>query len=257
MRSVRISVMVLLMGVAANASATWLGDDCQHKTPRKLSVPASGITHVVVVGRAGSLRVTGRDGATEVGATGTACASSSALLDQVQLTQSRSGSELRIEAVTPDDLMFEAASLDFEVTLPANVAVSLRDGSGDTTIDNVGTLDVHDGSGDLTISNVHGELSVEDGSGELRIQNVVGDVRITDGSGSIEVRHVGGSVTIPHDGSGSVNIREVKRDVHIESKGSGSVTVADVGGNLTVDHKGSGGISYERVAGRVDVPNRR
>ena len=195
-------------------------DRCDYTAPRSASASAAGVSRIVIIGRAGSLRVEGRAG-TQVQATGTACVSDRALLNDTRLTAQRYGSELRIEALVPDTGMFQRAALDFEVTLPANIPVMIKDGSGSLTIAGTYDLTVDDGSGSLQIRNITGNLSVEDGSGSISISNVTGDVRIVDGSGSIEVEHIGGSVTIPSDSSGSVDIRDVKRkrDHRIERLG--------------------------------------
>ena len=145
--------------------------------------------------------------------------------------------------------------LDFDVTVPDNIALRVEDGSGDLTIDNVASVDLTDGSGDIVIRNVIGDLSVRDGSGDMNIDNVSGNVHISDGSGDIDVNGAG-SVEISNDGSGGVDIRNVQHDVHIGNKGSGSIEVSDVGGNFHVGNKGGGSIDWHRVAGRVDVPAR-
>jgi hypothetical protein len=247
------SLFALLTATTALAG---MFDHCDYTAPRSASASAAGVSRIVIIGRAGSLRVEGRAGTTQVQATGTACVSDRALLNDTRLTAQRSGLELRIEALVPDRAMFQRAALDFEVTLPANIPVMVKDGSGSLTIAGTSELTVDDVSGSMEIRNITGNLSVDDGSGSINISNVTGDVRIVDGSGGIEVEHVGGSVTIPSDSSGSVDIRDVKRNVTIESKRSGSISVADVGGDFRVAHKRSGRVWYDRVAGRVDVPGR-
>src|SRR5690349_5007114 len=99
------------------------------------NTPASGITKVVIIARAGSLAVNGQSGATEIRASGNGES------PDAKLVSRRNGSQLTIEAVTPDD-----TSLDFDVTLPTGVALSINDGSGSMTVKNVGELDVTDGS---------------------------------------------------------------------------------------------------------------
>jgi DUF4097 and DUF4098 domain-containing protein YvlB len=242
----------LALLIAASASAG-IFSDCDQKAPRSVATPSGGLTRIVIVGRAGSLRVEGRSGAGEVRASGTACASSGSLLADVQLRATRSGSELRIEAEIPDNLFNEEAALDFTVIVPSNVAVSIHDGSGDLDVLNTGTTEIIDGSGDLAVKGVNGNLSVRDGSGDMQLSDIAGDVRITDGSGGIDVKRAN-SVTIDADGSGEVEIVNVKRNVTILVKGSGDVHVADVGGDFTVQSKGSGRIDNERVAGRLSLP---
>jgi hypothetical protein len=233
----RTKLFLALSLAAAPLLASW--GDCTNSAPRSAALPVAGATKVTVIGRAGSLKVTGRAGAGEVRAAGTACASSRGELADIQLRATRSGGEIRIEAEIPEvsGSWFGERRLDFEVSLPANIAVNVIDGSGELTIENTGPLDVEDGSGELTIRRVNGNLAVTDGSGAMTIDDVTGNVRIHDGSGSIDVHRVSGSVTL--------------------NDGSGSVDVDDVGGDFIVENKGSGHVSYERVRGRVDVPRRR
>ncbi len=244
----------LLLLLAATTASAGLFGDCSFREKRNVAAPSAGVTRIVIIGRAGWLHINGRRGAAQVTAIGTACASSRDRLSETKLVLSRSGSELRIEAVT-DREMFGSSKLDFDVVVPDNVPLEVEDGSGDLTIDNVGPAEVRDGSGDMTVRNVGGNLSVHDGSGGMTLENIAGDVRITDGSGGIEVRGAG-SVDIVNDGSGSVDIHNVKRNVHIGSKGSGSVDVSDVGGDFRIGNKGSGSVRWARVAGHVDVPER-
>jgi hypothetical protein len=244
------TLALLLTAVTASA-------DCSFTDKRNVAAPTAGVSRIVIIGRAGYLHINGRRGAGEVRATGVACASSRDILSDTKLTVSRNGSELRVEAETPDNsgIFFSSAKLDFDVTVPDNIALRVEDGSGDLTIDTVASVDLTDGSGDLSIRNVIGDVAVRDGSGDMKIDNVSGNVHISDGSGDIDVNGAG-SVEISNDGSGEANIRNVKHDVHIGNKGSGSVEVSDVGGNFRVGNKGGGSIDWTRVAGHVDVPER-
>jgi len=231
-----VAASLMLVTTTANADLF----DCSNKATRKVSAPAAGVTRVVILGHAGSLRVTGRSGVTDVVATGTACASDRGDLNEIQLTSERDGSELRIEAVIPEKSSFFGmgqARLDFEVVLPIGSAVWVDDGSGTAEITDVGSLSVVDGSGALRIRGVRGDAKVKDGSGSIDISEVTGNVEIRDGSGSIEIENVGGSVVIDGDGSGGVSVDNVR-------------------GNFEVRRKGSGGVDYERIGGRVSVPDR-
>lgn len=257
MRTASLAALAALC--AASASAGFFAD-CDYKASRSVTAPLAGASRVVIVGRAGSLKIVGQRGASQVRASGTACTSERGLLGRIVLSARREGSDLRIEAEIPEQegSWFDfgpQASLDFEVIVPDNIPLDVKDGSGEMTIENVGPARVLDGSGSLGIRGVNGNLDVTDGSGELTIENVTGEVRISDGSGSITVDHAG-SVNVVSDGSGSLEIMHVQRDVTIGSKGSGSVDVQDVGGNFRVDHKGSGHIEYASVRGQVQIPER-
>ena len=240
-------------------AATAASADCDHTAPHRLSADLKGATSIAIVGRAGSLRVTGT-GAATVTVKGTACASDRDFLSSMRIEARRDGSELRIEAIIPERTHifgWHDARLDLEVFVPQNIPLRIKDGSGSTDVRDVAEVDIADGSGELEIQGVRGNVVVDDGSGSLSIRNVGGDVRVEDGSGSIEIDRVRGSVRIVEDGSGGIDIRDVERDVTIESDGSGGIDVDLVRGNLTVERDGAGGVSYDRVTGVVRVPKDR
>ena len=236
------------------------GSDCQYDAGRKAAQSAAGVTKVEIVGRAGYLHIEGRPGASEIRADGQACAPIEEELAGMALRATRSGSTVRIEAIVPDHegTFFQSSpKLDFEVTVPAGIAVDVVDSSGELTVANVGDLKVEDSSGSIEIRHTTGNVRVRDSSGEIVIDDVRGDVYIPqDSSGDIEIRRVGGGVTIDEDSSGSIDIRDVQRNVNIGSDGSGSIDVTDIGGDFTVGSKGSGSVEYDNVRGRVSVPAR-
>jgi hypothetical protein len=234
--------IVTFLLVAGTAHAGWF-DECEHRAHRAANLNMAGVSRVVVIAKAGSLRVEGRDGARTIAASGEACASEDSVLRDITLTATLDGSTARIEAHVPsvDGWSFfggDNAQLDLTVTLPPNVPVEINDTSGGMTVVNVGTCSIDDTSGEIDVRRVHGDLTIHDTSGAILVEDV------------------DGSVQIPRDGSGEIEVRRVKRNVWIGYKGSGSIYVSDVAGDFTVDHKGSGGIDYSRVAGRVNVPER-
>ena len=229
-----LAIPVLLSASAATA------DLCEHTAPHRLTAALNGASTVVIVGRAGSLRVTGSSTGT-VSARGTACSSDRDFLSDMRIEARREGSELRIEAIIPERTAifhWHNARLDLEVTVPDSVAIRVKDGSGSLEVRDVASLDIADGSGEIEIRGVRGNVEVSDGSGAITIAGVGGDVRVSDGSGGLEIARVDGSVVVDEDGSGGID-------------------VADVRGSFTVGRDGSGGVNYERIAGTVRVPKRR
>ena len=276
MKKTAIAAMSLLVAGTALAGGLF-DDDCKHTSPRNLSANASGVTKVVIHADSGFLHVEGRQGATAIASTGTACTSDDDFLDRITLTQRREGSTLYIDANIPDKTVvfgFFQARLDFTVTMPAGLPVTIDDDSGTLKVSNTGALKIDDDSGSIEIRNVRGNVDIDDDSGEIDIDSVVGNVVISDDSGSIDVKNVNGSVEIEDDSgsisvsriegslrirdddSGSISVANVRRDVTIDEDGSGSIEVADIGGNFSVDRKGSGSIDYARVTGRVNIPER-
>ena len=232
-----------------------------YTAPRSASIAASGARIVRVHARAGWLKVRGRDGATQVRATGTARASDEAYLPEIKLTAERTGDVIDVTVDIPDKNFVGIGrfyrALDLEVELPANVALEIEDSSGDLEVRDVGALDVDDSSGDIELANVGGALRISDSSGEIRVDGVRGDVSLRDSSGDMIVQRVVGSVTVIEDSSGDIDVHDVSGAVHVERDSSGSISVGDVGGDFIVDRDGSGGIDHHGVRGTVKLPRGR
>lgn len=231
--------------------------ECRFSAPREAVLDAVDAASISVSAGAGSMRVEGRAGLRQARIRGTACASDRDLLDEIRLTASRVGAELRIH-VNDEDLDLRSrqyARLDVVIEVPENIAAEIEDGSGELDVAGVGDLTIIDGSGEITLDDITGNVEIEDGSGEIRVNSVRGGLRIEDGSGEIELFDVGGPVVI-HDGSGDVTVTKVARDLTI-SDSSGSIEIDEVGGNFTVRSDSSGDIDFRRVNGTVSVPRTR
>jgi hypothetical protein len=227
--------------------------ECAFEVERRLSVALGGTLEIAA--GAGSLRVEGRDDASEVVAVGRACASSREILDELLLT-----ADVRLSAPYPDRPRWGDrggdARIDLVITMPVGAQVGIADSSGDIVVSGTGDLRVADSSGSIEIQGALGSVRIADSSGDIVVAGVSGDVDISDGSGGIEVASVVGSVSA-RDGSGGIEIEQVGADVRIVADGSGAIDVRQVAGDFTVAQDGSGGISYSAVAGRVAIPARR
>lgn len=245
---IRYALAVGLVGLfclGCNAVVAF-GDDCTRTAPRAADLAAAGATRVSIDAGAGSLEVIGAPGATDLRARGTACADRESVLEEIQLVAERRGDALHLEARFPRNHR-GSASLDIEVTIPAELAVRIDDGSGDLAVRGVASLSIEDGSGSITVADVAGSVEVDDGSGDVELLGIGGDVTIDDGSGGIDVRGAGGRVRID-DGSGSISVRDVDGDV-IAEDGSGSILIVGVGGSVVIEEDGSGDIRVEDVRG--------
>ncbi len=255
-RGAAFAAAPFLIGTAAHAQ--W---STPYSAPRNAVVDAAGARSVEVEAGAGSLRVEGKAGLRQVQVTGTARSSSQQFLTQIKLIAERRGDVVFIKADIPDsdgnrDDDYSAA-LDLVIEVPQGINADVSDGSGDTKILNVGSLDASDGSGSFSVIGAAGSVRITDGSGDLTIENVGGDVKVNDGSGDINVRNVTGSFTVESDGSGGIYATDVRGSVVVQNDGSGSIEVNKVGKDFTVESKGSGSIDYADVSGRVDIPERR
>jgi len=255
-RGAAFAAAPFLIGTAAHAQ--W---STPYSAPRNAVVDAAGARSVEVEAGAGSLRVEGKAGLRQVQVTGTARSSSQQFLTQIKLIAERRGDVVFIKADIPDsdgnrDDDYSAA-LDLVIEVPQGIDAEVGDGSGDTKILNVGSLDASDGSGSFSVIGAAGSVRITDGSGDLTIENVGGDVKVNDGSGDITVRNVTGSFTVESDGSGGIYATDVRGSVVVQNDGSGSIEVNKVGKDFTVESKGSGSIDYADVSGRIDIPDRR
>lgn len=237
---VRLFTTALLAALPAAALAQ------DYDAPRNETVNAAGATVLKVDARAGTLRITGRPGITEVRVRGTARASSRGLLDEIRLEATRTGTEIQVRAVMPssrssgrDSGWNEHAMLDLVLEVPADLA-----------------LDVEDTSGDIVIEAVAARVRIDDNSGGIRVRDV-GDLWISDSSGEIDIRGVKGSVEIDDDSSGEIQVYDVTGSVHVRRDSSGSIDVSRVGGDFVVGRDGSGSIDYDDVKGKIDIPRKR
>lgn len=277
MKIAAMAAATTLIAASAFAGGLFDGDECKYTAARRVAAPSAGVTKVVIHAEAGSLKVDGSPGVTQVVASGTACTSDDDFLARMTLNARRQGSELHIIADIPEkNVMFGffQARLDFAVTIPAGVPVVIDDDSGWIKVSNTagvtidddsgsielrtikGPVVINDDSGSIEIDTVTGNVEIEDDSGEIIVRNVTGNIEIEDDSGSITVAQVIGSLRVRDDDSGSIMVENVRGDVLIDEDSSGSISVEDISGNFTVAHKSGGGIDYERVSGRVKIPER-
>ncbi len=244
--------------IGSTAHAQW---SSPYTAPRNAVVDAAGAKSVEVEAGAGLLRVEGRAGLRQVQVTGTARSSSQQFLARIKLIAERRGDVVFIKADIPDDERNYngdnySASLDLVIEVPQGINADVSDGSGDTKIANVGSLDATDGSGSFSVIGAAGSVRITDGSGDLTIENVGGDLNVNDGSGDINVRNVTGSFTVESDGSGGIYATDVRGSVIVQHDGSGSIEVNKIGKDFRVESKGSGSIEYADVSGTVDIPER-
>lgn len=193
----------------------------------------------------------------------------------------QAGNEVHIGDVPANERrLYNNISIEYDITAPKNVALNLRTGSGDVTVDNLGrflrvdtgsgsvrahgiagSADLHTGSGDVELQeNSPGEVRVSTGSGSIRINGLSGVLNARTGSGDIEAN---GTITGPsklQSGSGSIRAH-VGKDSHLNvdvSTGSGSIRIA---GNRPPDRDrhsfsaplNGGGATLEAHTGSGDV----
>ncbi|MEQ1513344.1 MAG: hypothetical protein ABL934_11780 [Lysobacteraceae bacterium] len=254
------------------------GERCEHSAPRDSVLNLSGVKTVIFDIGPHVLSVTG--GNTSSGSIrGKACASDAKRLAGLVVTQQRQGDKLIVRAERKglfnksDWLGKHYGYLTLAATLPDNLAVQVRLGSGNVVVNGVATLSADVGSGDLEVRHVHGVFYADLGSGNIHASDIGGLHVVTVGSGDLSARDVRGASWVGEIDSGEITIADANGRVEIGSIGSGDarlsniagdVTVASIGsgdlqangidGDLVVDSLGSGSVGHRNVNGRVSIP---
>lgn len=274
MRKLSLLTLLLLAPAAAFAATP----ECKHSQPRNLALDLAGVKAVVFDIGSNDFTIDASAGA-KAALGGKACASSEKYLEQLKLTQHKAGEKLyvtaRREGMTGGIFLgSNYAYLKLSATLPDNVMVQLKVGSGDAVVTGAPMLSADVNSGDVEARHIHGlvaasvgsgDIILEDigslhvisvGSGDLSAKKVRGPAKIGSvGSGDFELDGATGDVEIGSVGSGDAKVTGVSGSVTVASVGSGDLEVDDIRGDLSVRSKSSGSVSHNRIDGRVDVPS--
>lgn len=233
-----LHTLLMMIMFAANLVHAAFTD---HEEKQDLSLDAEGVEALKVRAGAGSLGVTGVEGASRIVVVALIRVPAAdvdearqIVDDHLILRLNRDGNAAELEGYFENagSVWGSSPEVSLEVRVPTRLSLDIEDSSGSLEVRNVrGEIELDDGSGSIRLTDVGGRLSVRDGSGSIEIEGAGGDVAIVDGSGSITVARVGGSLTI--------------------EDGSGSIAVSEVSGDLLVPEDGSGSLDFSKVAGRV------
>lgn len=248
------SFLILLLPMVVVA------DVCTYEKTISFTVPVDAVQRLSIRAETGALAVhalSARDGEQdEVRVEARVCSARKSDLDDMDVVHALKGEVLLVQAVIPEiDSAFwinHYPYIDLDIGIPAGLAVTIKDGSGDMQVSGTGTLQIDDGSGSITVNSIAGDVRIEDGSGEIWVEQVDGAVDIEDGSGAIDVSHVTSGVVVD-DGSGELRIAQIGGTVSI-SDGSGSIDVMDVEQAVTILEDGSGSTEYRNITGDIFKP---
>lgn len=156
----------------------------------------------------------------------------------------QNGNTVRVGEMT-DHSLFNNISIDYDINVPADVALNLHSGSGDVEVNNAGRfLSAGSGSGNVRAHGIHGPANLESGSGELMLEDAGGgDVKAKTGSGNIQIRDFNGALTAR---SGSGNI---EASGHLQGGGSIMTGSGDVRLHLAPDSR----FTLEAATGSGDI----
>ena len=252
-------VFLLLYQFSTAAEAS----DCKYEKTISLQLDLSNSESLSVDARAGDLEIEGIDGSKKAVIEGHVCVSKEDWLEASQIDISE-GKHAKIAVNLPKESSgwsFSGNSykyIDLRIKVPADMALTVRDSSGDITMDNVAAVELQDSSGDIEIEQSAGPIIVKDSSGDIVIEHIRGDVTIvSDSSGDIELEDIKGNALVERDSSGEITFEDIQGDATVERDSSGSISAKNIDGDFRVDKDGSGSIHSSNVKGRVTIPIRK
>ncbi|MBI3493545.1 MAG: DUF4097 family beta strand repeat protein [Acidobacteria bacterium] len=117
-------------------------------------------------------------------------------------------------------------SLDYRISVPGWMAISVSGTYTDVTLDGVG--------GDVTVDTTHGDIKVRGGSGFVSLKSVQGEISLEKAKGRIEVRAVNESIRLA-DLNGDLSAESTNGSIILDRIDSGNVDLYTVNGNISYD----------------------
>ena len=117
-------------------------------------------------------------------------------------------------------------SLDYTITIPGWMGVSVTGTYADTTLEGVG--------GDVSIETTRGDIKVRGGSGFVSLKSVQGEITLEKAKGKIEIRGVNESIHAA-DISGDLSAETTNGSIILDRIDSGNVDLYTVNGNISYD----------------------
>jgi len=252
-------VFLLLYQFSTSAEAS----DCKYEKNISLQMDLGNSETLSIDARAGDLDIKGVDGSNQAVIEGHVCVSKKAWLEASQIDIS-DGKHAKIAVNLPKESSGWSLSgnsykyIDLRIKVPADLALNVRDSSGDISMENIGAVDLQDSSGDIEIQQSAGPVVVRDSSGDIVIQHIRTDVIIeSDSSGDIELQDIKGNARVERDSSGDITFDDIQGNATVERDSSGSISARNIDGDFRVDKDGSGSIDSSNVKGKVTIPIRK
>ena len=171
-------------------------------------------------------------------------------LDRIEVEISEREGGLVIKTKKPATL--SAASVNLEITAPADTRLDLHNGAGSVTVQGLhGGFQVDTGSGSVHLSDVSGQIDAHSGAGSIEMQDAEGSLKLDTGTGSLTLVNVAGEIDA-HSGAGSIKVRDGRGQAVRFDTGTGSI---DYDGQLQGDcrfESGAGSITL-RLPADLDV----
>lgn len=249
---------LLLIQISSEASA----ESCRYEKNINKTLDVSKSELLAISATAGDLDIVGVSQSGQVIIHGRVCASKESWLEQSKIITT-AGKHAEIIVDLPDSsgswtsFGSSYAWMDLHIEVPQDLALDIKDSSGDMLLQNIAAVEIKDSSGDIEVESARGTISISDSSGDIEIEGAEGDLTIeSDSSGDIDVIDINGNVLVKSDSSGDIEVSDVSNDFVVERDSSGDISAEDVGGDFRVLKDGSGDIDSRGVEGEVDIPSK-
>ena len=160
--------------------------------------------------------------------------------------------------------------VDYEITLPRRMSVSVSSASGDIWIEELdGEQSITTLSGDITVADLGSDpsaaqvMKTKSGdvvggalTGDISLSSLSGDVEINGFAGNLQVATQSGDITI-QDGSGSVQLKTMSGDIDtaLGTLGEKPISITSVSGDIELEIPGGSAVDVraKSVSGQVGV----
>jgi len=162
-------------------------------------------------------------------------------------------------------------SLDLDVSVPKNAALTIRNEKGDITVSDMAkAVTINTTNGDIEVRDTGGDVTIDTRKGDIKVSDTKGNVRIAGHGGEINVSSATGGLTIDGEFYGPIRADKIAKGVRFVSQrtdltltqltghmetGSGNLEITDAPGNLSL-RTNSYDVSIENAGGKVKVDNR-
>lgn len=249
---------LLLFQISSEASA----ESCKYEKNIEKTLDVSKSELLAISATAGDLDIVGVSGSGQAVIHGRVCASKETWMEQSEIiTTAGKHAEIIVDLPDAEGSWSSFGStyvwMDLHIEVPQNLALDVKDSSGDMLLKNIAAVEIKDSSGDIEVESARGPISISDSSGDIEIEGAEGDLTIeSDSSGDIDAIDIMGSVLVKSDSSGDIEVSDVSGNFVVERDSSGDISADDIGGDFRVLKDGSGDIDSHGVKGEVDIPGK-
>ena len=255
-KSILINVCIavfVFFNLQTNAHASsW---SCEESKVIKHTFARDDITLVTMSALAGELEVMGEN-TDSIVFEAKVCTDEEKYLEEMIIDIDESGEALNLTVIIPynrSGWRADYAYMDITLRLPKDLALELRDSSGDIRVQDSTIQHIDDSSGDISVADTFGPLEILDSSGEIKVRDHAGAITITDSSGHIGLKNISGNVKIPRDSSGDIELEEIEGSINILRDSSGEIDIDTASQNVIIGSDGSGDIRISNIGGFVSI----